>query len=91
MYPQDSPSSSSPTFPPCTFAPPRYYPADTRSTDMNQSLRDDPERKKFYENLTMLKRISSADEQAGSVVFLLSDYATCEYSRHPACVPSRVL
>ncbi|RSH94571.1 hypothetical protein EHS25_004375 [Saitozyma podzolica] len=45
-------------------------------TDMNQQLRDDPEKKKFYSAKTMLGRISDPSEQAGSVVFLLSDYAT---------------
>lgn len=51
------------------------------STDMNQQLRDDPEKKKFYSAKTMLGRISDPSEQAGSVVFLLSDYATCEWPR----------
>jgi hypothetical protein len=50
------------------------------STDMNQGLRDDPERRKYYENLVMLKRISDPHEQAGQVVFLLSDYSSCESS-----------
>ena len=48
------------------------------STDMNQGLRDDLERKKFYEGKTMLGRISDVEEQAGLAVFLLSPYASCE-------------
>jgi sorbose reductase len=47
------------------------------STDMNQQLRDDPELNKYTANKTMLKRIGTADEQAGMVVFFLSDYANC--------------
>ena len=50
----------------------------TCSTDMNQGLRDDPERKKYYENLAMLKRISDPHEIAGQVVFLLSERASCQ-------------
>jgi hypothetical protein len=45
---------------------------------MNQMLRDDPERKKFYEDQTMLKRISDPAEQASTVVFFLSDFASCK-------------
>ncbi|ORY29513.1 hypothetical protein BCR39DRAFT_531873 [Naematelia encephala] len=45
-------------------------------TDMNQDLRDDPKKKEFYEQQVMLKRISDPNEQAGTVVFFLSDYAS---------------
>ena len=52
--------------------------AHSHSTDMNQGLRDDPERKKFYESKVMLGRISDVEEQAGLAVFLLSPYASCK-------------
>ncbi|KAK8861447.1 hypothetical protein IAR55_002266 [Kwoniella newhampshirensis] len=45
-------------------------------TDMNQGLRDDPELKKSVASNTFLNRISEPDEQAGPVVFLLSDQAS---------------
>ncbi|ORX36507.1 putative NADP-dependent mannitol dehydrogenase [Kockovaella imperatae] len=45
-------------------------------TDMNQGLRDDPERKKYYEKKVMLGRISDVEEQAGLAIFLLSPYAS---------------
>jgi len=46
------------------------------STDMNQSLRDDPKLKAEVEKRTMLSRISDPSEQAGGVVFFLSDQAS---------------
>lgn len=48
-------------------------------TDMNQGLRDDDKLLKDIENSVIVKRVSKPDEQAGAVVFFLSDYATCEY------------
>lgn len=47
---------------------------------MNQNLRDDPEQKKTCEDAVMLKRISTPWEQAGAVVFFLSDYSSCAFS-----------
>lgn len=52
--------------------------AEDPSTDMNQVLRDDPEFKKRIESWVMQNRISDPHEQAGPVLFLLSDYASCE-------------
>ena len=54
-----------------------HYSLTKYSTDMNQDLRDDAKAKEFYENSTLLKRISHPDEQAGTVIFFLSDYASC--------------
>jgi len=48
------------------------------STEMNQALRDDPKLRAHYEEKTMLNRISDPAEQAGAVVFLLSDYSSCK-------------
>ncbi|WRT65594.1 uncharacterized protein IL334_002539 [Kwoniella shivajii] len=45
-------------------------------TDMNAGLKDDPEFEKKVAASTMLNRISTPDEQAGTAVFLLSDYAS---------------
>ncbi|KAL7419749.1 Sorbose reductase sou1 [Cryptotrichosporon argae] len=45
-------------------------------TDMNQSLREDAELRKKTEEQVMLQRLSTTDEQAGTVVFFLSDYAS---------------
>ncbi|WWC60194.1 uncharacterized protein I303_102759 [Kwoniella dejecticola CBS 10117] len=45
-------------------------------TDMNASLRDNAEEQKEIAAQTMVNRISTPEEQAGTVVFLLSDYAT---------------
>ena len=53
---------------------------------MNQQLRDDPEAKKYYENLVMLKTISQPSEQAGAVIYLLSDYSSCSL---PLSTPSQ--
>lgn len=54
------------------------------STDQNQKFRDDADLKKETEQMIMLKRIGTADEQAGTAVFFLSDYASCElYSSSP--------
>jgi len=44
---------------------------------MNQVLRDDPKLKKHLEGKTMLGRISDPHEQAGLVIFMLSDYSSC--------------
>jgi hypothetical protein len=48
-------------------------------TDMNQGLRDDDKLRQSTEGNVMLKRISKAEEQAGAVLYFLSDFATCEY------------
>ena len=45
---------------------------------MNQGLRDDKDMKDKTEDMVMLKRVSKAEEQAGAVVYFLSDYATCK-------------
>ena len=45
---------------------------------MNQGLRDNAERRQFYEGKTMLGRISDVEEQAGLAVFLLSPFASCK-------------
>jgi len=45
-------------------------------TDQNQKFRDDADLKKETEQMIMLKRIGTADEQAGTAVFFLSDYAS---------------
>lgn len=47
-------------------------------TDMNQGLRDDDEMLKKTEDMVMLKRVARVEEQAGAVVYFLSDYASCE-------------
>ena len=47
-------------------------------TDLNQILRDDEKILKSTEDMVMTKRIGKPDEQAGAVVYFLSDYATCE-------------
>lgn len=45
---------------------------------MNQGLRDDEKVKKSTEDMVMIKRISRPEEQAGAVLYFLSDFATCE-------------
>ncbi|WWC87779.1 uncharacterized protein L201_002671 [Kwoniella dendrophila CBS 6074] len=45
-------------------------------TDMNASLKDDQKEREETASMTMLNRISEPSEQAGTAVFLLSDYAT---------------
>jgi len=45
-------------------------------TDMNQNLRDDEKLNKGAAGLTALNRISKPHEQAGAVLFFLSEYAT---------------
>jgi hypothetical protein len=56
------------------------YVADLSSTDMNQNLRDDEKLNKGAAGLTALNRISKPHEQAGAVLFFLSEYATCKSS-----------
>ncbi|OCF32385.1 hypothetical protein I316_06055 [Kwoniella heveanensis BCC8398] len=47
-------------------------------TDMNEWLKSKPEILKTVEGNIMLGRAAEPEEQAGPVVFLLSDYASCE-------------
>jgi hypothetical protein len=44
-------------------------------------MRQNDEKKKSNEDSTMLGRFSEPEEQAGAVVYFLSDYSTCKCFR----------
>jgi NAD(P)-dependent dehydrogenase (short-subunit alcohol dehydrogenase family) len=52
-------------------------------TDMNSTLRDNKQARQTTEEMIMLKRVGQPEEQAGAVLYFLSDFATCAYMLGP--------